>query len=127
MPKLKPWYHVVLPRDDLREGKPLDAPEFAAHLDKVRDKVAPRDYQDPVRFFDRTYLTRNLKLISTPHGFSGGGCFAVMNTAQPITSVVYRMFGIQACWYPRRRLAEVVPIHHWHAMVRDHLKSGTRD
>ncbi|HPT99363.1 MAG TPA: DUF499 domain-containing protein, partial [Armatimonadota bacterium] len=57
---LKPWYKVVTPREDLREGKPLDASEFAVHLDKVRDERAPRDYQDPERFFERTYLTKNL-------------------------------------------------------------------
>ena len=32
MAKLKPWYKVVTPREDLREGKPLDASEFAVHL-----------------------------------------------------------------------------------------------
>lgn len=57
---LKPWYRVVSPREDLREGKPLDASEFAVHLDKVRDGQAPTDYQKPERFFDRTYLTQNL-------------------------------------------------------------------
>ena len=36
--KLKPWYDVVKPREDLREGRPLDASEFAVHLDKVRLK-----------------------------------------------------------------------------------------
>ena len=34
---LKPWYKVVTPREDLREGKPLDASEFAVHLDDVRN------------------------------------------------------------------------------------------
>jgi hypothetical protein len=29
---LKPWYKVVEPREDLREGRPLDASEFAVHL-----------------------------------------------------------------------------------------------
>ena len=57
---LKPWYKVVTPREDLREGKPLDAAEFAVHLDKVRDGTAPDDYQKPERFFERTYLTKNL-------------------------------------------------------------------
>ncbi len=57
---LKPWYKVVTPREDLREGKPLDASEFAVHLDKVRDGNAPPDYKDPVRFFERTYMTQNL-------------------------------------------------------------------
>ncbi|HEV3255298.1 MAG TPA: DUF499 domain-containing protein [Gemmataceae bacterium] len=60
MPSLKPWYRVITPREDLREGKPLDASEFAVHLDQVRDGRAPTDYQKPERFFDRTYLTQNL-------------------------------------------------------------------
>jgi hypothetical protein len=57
---LKPWYKVVTPREDLRENRPLDASEFAVHLDHVRDKRAPADYQEPARFFDRTFLTKNL-------------------------------------------------------------------
>lgn len=59
---LKPWYKIegLTPREDLREGKPLDAAEFAVHLDKVRDRTAPTDYQEPERFFDRTYLTKHL-------------------------------------------------------------------
>src|SRR6266852_2187476 len=61
---LKPWYKAVTPREDLREGKPLDASEFAVHLDQVRDKRAPEDYQKPERFFDRTYLTQNLLALS---------------------------------------------------------------
>jgi hypothetical protein len=36
MANLKPWYKVVTPCEDLREGKPLDAAEFAVHLDQVR-------------------------------------------------------------------------------------------
>jgi hypothetical protein len=58
--KLKPWYDVVKPREDLREGRPLDASEFAVHLDKVRLGNAPDDYKIPQRFFDRTYLTTHL-------------------------------------------------------------------
>src|SRR3954447_9467448 len=61
MAKLKPWFHVIQPREDLREGRPMDASEFAVHLDHVRENRAPRDYQEPARFFERTYLTRNLK------------------------------------------------------------------
>ncbi|BBO89904.1 ATP-binding protein [Desulfosarcina ovata] len=64
MPKLKPWYKVVNPREDLREGRPLDASEFAVHLDHIRDGDAHPDYQDPVRFFERTFLTRNLRAVS---------------------------------------------------------------
>ena len=57
---LKPWYKVVTPREDLRDGKPLDASEFAVHLDQVRDGRAPAVYQKPERFFERTFLTKGL-------------------------------------------------------------------
>ena len=60
MATLQPWFKVVSPREDLRDGKPLDASEFAVHLDHVRDGRAPADYQNPERFFGRTYLTKNL-------------------------------------------------------------------
>jgi predicted AAA+ superfamily ATPase len=64
MAKLKPWYKVVTPREDLREGRPLDASEFAVHLDHIREGQAHVDYQDPVRFFERTYLTKNLLAVT---------------------------------------------------------------
>ena len=46
MAKLNPWYQVVTPREDLRQNRPLDASEFAVHLDHVRDGRAPADYVD---------------------------------------------------------------------------------
>jgi len=61
MAKLKPWFHVIPPREDLREGKPLDASEFAVNLQDILEARAHKDYQAPERFFDRTYLTNNLK------------------------------------------------------------------
>ncbi|TVL98635.1 MAG: AAA family ATPase [Candidatus Brocadia sp. WS118] len=64
MAKLKPWHTVVTPREDLRENKPLDASEFAVHLDQVRDGRANDDYQKPVRFFERTFLTKNLRQLA---------------------------------------------------------------
>ena len=57
---MKPWYKVITPREDLRDGKPLDASEFAVHLDHVRDGRAPAVYQKPDQFFERTFLTANL-------------------------------------------------------------------
>jgi hypothetical protein len=57
---IKPWYKVVTPREDLRDDRPLDASEFAVHLDQVRDKRAPEVYQNPARFFERTFLTKSL-------------------------------------------------------------------
>jgi predicted AAA+ superfamily ATPase len=60
MARLKPWFHVIPPREDLREGKPLDASEFAAHLDQVRNDHAPDVYRKPEQFFERSYLTQSL-------------------------------------------------------------------
>jgi hypothetical protein len=60
MARLKPWYQVVTPREDLRENRPLDASEFAVHLDHIRDRRAHDDYVKPERFFERTYLTKSL-------------------------------------------------------------------
>jgi RNase H-fold protein (predicted Holliday junction resolvase) len=59
---LKPWYKVdgIELRQDIREKKAFDSSEFAVHLDHVRNQQAPADYRIPERFFERTYLTRNL-------------------------------------------------------------------
>ncbi len=65
MAKLKPWYHVVTPREDLRENRPLDASEFAVHLDHVRYGRAHEDYTRPERFFDRTFVTKALLDLSS--------------------------------------------------------------
>jgi len=58
IPNLKPWHQVAVPREDLRKGVPLDAAEFAIHLDQVVDGRAPEDYRDPGRFLARTYFTK---------------------------------------------------------------------
>lgn len=65
MAKMQPWYKVVTPREDLRQGKPLDAAEFAVHLDQVRDQRGSEDYYNPVRFFERTFLTKNLADVAS--------------------------------------------------------------
>ena len=64
--KLKPWHKVdgFAPRENIREGRGLDAAEFAVHLDQVRKGTATPDYSDPQRFFERTYLTRSLTEFS---------------------------------------------------------------
>ncbi|MCG2720478.1 MAG: DUF499 domain-containing protein [Thermodesulfovibrionales bacterium] len=84
MAKLKPWYKVVTPREDLREGKSLDASEFAVHLDKVRLGTAPPDYRDPERFFDRTYLTETLCAV-------GGEVVRRLHGERTETSAVFNM------------------------------------
>src|SRR5580658_1757485 len=81
---LKPWYKVVTPREDLRENRPLDASEFAVHLDHVRNKTAPADYRDPQRFFERTFLTKNLTELAA-------GVLRRLSGIKVETSAVYNL------------------------------------
>src|SRR3954470_17754554 len=65
MAKLRPWYQVIAPREDLRENRPLDASEFAVHLNHIRDNRAHPDYVNPERFFERTFMTKSLLDLSS--------------------------------------------------------------
>ncbi|MBN1429664.1 MAG: AAA family ATPase, partial [Anaerolineae bacterium] len=58
-PGLKPWREVVQPHPDVASGRYLQA-EFAADLSQVLAGTAEPEYQDPVEFFRRTYLTEGL-------------------------------------------------------------------
>jgi hypothetical protein len=58
-PGLKPWRLVVQPHPDVASGRYLQA-EFAADLAQVVDGKADVEYQDPIEFFRRTYLTEGL-------------------------------------------------------------------
>ena len=57
---MDPWYRVVTPRKEVREGRSFNPDEFAIALDQVVDGKAPADYQDPEQFFSRTYFTQSL-------------------------------------------------------------------
>jgi hypothetical protein len=81
---VKPWYKVITPREDLRDGRPLDASEFAVHLDHVRDGRAPEDYKNPERFFDRTFLTVSLIEL-------GGGVIRRLAGHKVETSAIYNL------------------------------------
>jgi predicted AAA+ superfamily ATPase len=57
---MEPWYKVVIPRQELREGRSLDPSEFAVHLEQVVAGTAPRDYVEPAKFFARNYFSKSL-------------------------------------------------------------------
>lgn len=57
---MEPWYKVVIPRQELREGRSLDPSEFAVHLEQVAAGTAPRDYVEPAKFFARNYFSKAL-------------------------------------------------------------------
>ena len=55
----KPWREVVQPHPDVASGRYIQA-EFAADLSQVLAETAESEYQDPLEFFRRTYLTEGL-------------------------------------------------------------------
>lgn len=59
---LRPWREVVTPHPDVSSGRYHQA-EFAADLWQVYCGGAAAEYQDPVEFFRRTYLTESLRRL----------------------------------------------------------------
>ncbi len=57
---MEPWYKVVTPRPEVREGRSFSPDEFAIALEQVVAGTAPADYADPAQFFSRTCFTRAL-------------------------------------------------------------------
>ena len=58
---MDPWYRVVTPRKEVRDGRSFSPDEFAIALEQVGAGNAPEDYRDPAQFFSRTCFTRALK------------------------------------------------------------------
>src|SRR5579883_3453273 len=61
---LRPWRDVIVPHEDVAAGRYQQA-EFAADLAQVLAGKAEPEYQDPVEFFARTYLTEGMTLLLT--------------------------------------------------------------
>jgi Protein of unknown function (DUF499) len=58
---MEPWYKIVTPRKEVREGRSFDPDQFAIALEQVVGGTAPEDYRDPKQFFLRTCWTRALR------------------------------------------------------------------
>ena len=58
---MEPWYKVVIPRKEVREGRSFNPDEFAIALEQVVAGTAPEDYSKPKQFFARTCFTRALR------------------------------------------------------------------
>ena len=57
---LRPWREVARPHPDVAAGRYRQA-EFAADLSQVARGRAEAEYQDPIEFFARTYLTEGMR------------------------------------------------------------------
>src|SRR5437773_10686317 len=58
---MEPWYKLVTPRKEVREGRSFNPDEFAIALEQVVAGIAPDDYKNPEQFFSRTCFTRALR------------------------------------------------------------------
>ena len=72
---LKSWREVARPHPDVAAGRYRQA-EFAADLAQVVNGTAEAEYQDPVEFFSRTYLTEGMRgllrqTLQRLHGHGG--------------------------------------------------------
>jgi len=61
---LKPWREVAVPHEDVHRGTFVRA-EFAADITRVHDGSATPEYQDPVLFFQRTFITEGMGALLT--------------------------------------------------------------
>ncbi len=71
---LRPWRDIVVPHKDVASGRYQQA-EFAADLWQVYQKEAASEYQHPVEFFRRTFITDGLQklLVNALRRLSGAG------------------------------------------------------
>lgn len=61
---MKPWREIAVPHQDVLEGSFQQA-EFAADITAVHTGRAPREYQDAVAFFERTFITEGMGILLT--------------------------------------------------------------
>ena len=71
---LRPWREVAIPHPDVAAGRYRQA-EFAADLSQVARGRAEAEYQDPIEFFARTYLTEGMRglMVQALRRISGQG------------------------------------------------------
>ena len=71
---LRPWREIVVPHKDVASGRYQQA-EFAADLWQVYQNEAVSEYQHPVEFFRRTFITDGLQtlLVNALRRLSGEG------------------------------------------------------
>ncbi|MCD9893219.1 ATP-binding protein [Bradyrhizobium japonicum] len=58
-----PWRNVVTPHDNIKQGK-VKQNDFAASLADVLNSSGNPDYFEPIRFFNRTFLTAGLRQLA---------------------------------------------------------------
>src|SRR5262249_28002863 len=63
-PPMKPWREIAIPHTDVLKGT-FQQSEFAADITAVHTGKAPPVYQDAAAFFERTYITEEMRVWLT--------------------------------------------------------------
>src|SRR2546422_11260589 len=103
---MEPWYKVVTPRKEVREGRSFNPDEFAIALEQVVAGTAPEDYREPTKFFARTCFTSALREHAGMVLRRLGG--ETRNTA-PVLTLITQFWG---------RETHTLPAHHHTARTR---------
>ncbi|WP_163373330.1 ATP-binding protein [Endozoicomonas acroporae] len=71
---LKPWREIATPHKDVLGGT-FQQSEFAADISQVATGIATDEYQNPVSFFARTFITEGMRmlLLSVARRLAGQG------------------------------------------------------
>lgn len=59
---ITPWRKIAVPHQDVLKGTFKES-EFAADISQVHQNKASKEYQDPVQFFSRTFITEGMALL----------------------------------------------------------------
>ncbi|MYB35869.1 MAG: ATP-binding protein [Gammaproteobacteria bacterium] len=112
---LRPWREIVQPHPDVAAGRYRQA-EFAADLSQVHRGTADVEYQDPVEFFARTYLTEGMRglLVQALRRVGGHGGEPVIQLKTAFgggkTHSLLALFHLLRGRVPPARLRNVAPL-----------------
>ncbi|MGE3104596.1 MAG: hypothetical protein AB7F83_00180 [Lysobacterales bacterium] len=59
---IKPWRQIAVPHEDVLKGTFQQA-KFAADLSRVHARTATGEYQNPVLFFQRNFITERMRQL----------------------------------------------------------------
>lgn len=111
----KPWREVAIPHEDVLKGTFQQA-EFAADLSRVHAGTAAEQYQDPARFFERTFITEGMRLLlhSVVKRLSGQGGDPVIQLQTAFgggkTHTMLAVYHLASSELPASELQDISPI-----------------
>jgi Protein of unknown function (DUF499) len=114
---LEPWYKIVQPRTEVREGRSFNPDEFAIALEQVVAGTAPQDYTNPAKFFARTCFTKALR---EHMGMVARRLVGEMVNAAPVLTLIIQFGGGKT--HTLAALYHLVKNHEYAKAISDDLR-----